>query len=489
MQYLVHIPIAIFNSIILLGLGWVLYKFIEVNLSLKAKSLFIMGSFILCLTTLSFLLDISLVYTVLDLTWFNFQPKLFSTIQLDISNTFFYGIGIFYYVTIIFLWGRMLFQFEKLNKLKINADFSYSEDYKSLLQKFSSLLPTNLKIGISFNVNSPMVFGVTETIVLLPISLCNQLSTQEIKYILLHELAHILRKDYIINILIEMSNVIMWFNPFSYLIIKEIHLQREIDCDRFVIENEKNPIIYAKTLLGIASNTYNYQNSLTIGAIGSNQQLLKRVQKMNGVNNKLISLKTKCGILIIFILLIFIKLNYSSINNPDNIKNFIFIENKQFVKRIKNEVYKNQSILKSDPIKVKSFANTQRKNKPTKHQLPVERINIIHANEMLDNEPSISYADILKQTKDWIKNHQSSALYANYNTAVLNKDSVDNNMANFLLIASIVKSYQLKRTILEKQILKTSNYNEANDYLMNSKEWEDILQYEKWISAFLSSHQ
>ena len=488
MQYLIHIPMAILNSITLLGLGWVLYKFIENNFKLSAKSLFLIASSILLLSTLLFLLDISLLFTLFDLTWLKIQPQLFSNFQFDISNRLLFGIGVCYYIIIIFLLIKMLFQFNKLNELKAEADFSFSENYKSILHNFSNLVPSKLKIGVVDNISSPMVFGVTETIVLLPISLCNHLSTQEIKYILLHELAHVTRKDYLINIFIELSNTIMWFNPFSYLMINEIHLQREIDCDLFVTKNESNPIHYSKILLSIANFNADLKNSFTIGAIGSSKQLLQRIQKINGIENTFKQVKIRFALLfiLIFSLFKFITSNLKAISPiADRKVSFInqpLVLNKVDVKSIslqKSELRNN----------IKPFSNKQKVNQKQNTTVSSENENIVQLDELLPNEPGVSYSDILQQTKNWIRNHQSPALFAKYNTTEINKDSIDDKVANVLLLASIVKSYQLKRALLEKQIHKTSNYNEANDYLMNSKEWEEVLQYEKWIEQFLSSHQ
>jgi beta-lactamase regulating signal transducer with metallopeptidase domain len=491
MSYLVHIPIAILNSITLLGLGWILYKLIEINFQLRARILFIIASLILWTATLSFILDISLLYTVFDVSIITPQQLVLSYWQYEYSNTISFLVGLCYCISILFLLIKMLFQFYKLNELKTQADYSFSDKFKNTIQNLTHLFPKKFKIGVAPSIQSPMVFGITETIILLPISCCNQLSTQEVKFILLHELAHILRKDYFINLFIEISNVMLWFNPFSYLIINEIHLQREVDCDCFVIENENYPILYSKTLLGIASKANNWQNGLTLGAVGNNKQLLKRIQKMNGVKVKMGGIKYKTGLLLVFILTLLIQFNYTVKPLNNQIANQLpLVETKQLAFNNVSEVSLLTKTTKVDKVSKTKTASPASKIKVTKKQLSsydiMDQDNL--ENEVLPNESPITYSDVLKQTKEWLRNHQNSAQFANYNSEI-SRDSVENNVANVLLLASIVKSYQLKRTILEKQLRKTSNYNEANDYLMNSKEWEEVLQYEKWIEEFLRSHQ
>lgn len=493
MSYLVHIPIAILNSITLLGLGWILYKLIEINLQLRARTLFIIASLILWTATLSFILDISLLYEVYDVSIITSKQFIFSNWQYAYSDKISFLVGLCYCISILFLLIKMMIQFHKLNELKTQADYSFSDKFKNTIQNLTHLFPTKFKIGVAPNIQSPMVFGITETIILLPISCCNQLSTQEVKFILLHELAHILRKDFFINLFIEISNVMLWFNPFSYLIINEIHLQREVDCDSFVIENENYPILYSKTLLGIASKANNWQNGLTLCAVGNNKQLLKRIQKMNGVKVKKGGIKYKTGLLLVFILTLLIQFNYTvkPLNNQ-MVNQLPLVETKQLAFNDASAVSLLTKTTKVDKISKPKTTSSTSKIKVSKKQLSssdvMDQDNLENENEVLPNESSITYSDVLKQTKEWLRNHQNSAQYANY-SSVINRDSVENNVANVLLLASIVKSYQLKRTILEKQLRKTSNYNEANDFLMNSKEWEEVLQYEKWMEEFLRSNQ
>jgi len=337
-----------------------------------------------------------------------------------------------------------------------------------------------------------MVFGITETIVLLPITLCNQLTTQEIKYILLHELAHVLRKDYFVNIFIEISKILMWFNPFSYLLINEIQLQREIDCDRFVIESETNPLLYSKTLLSIANFNTQEQNSLSMGAIGMNNQLLIRIKKMNGVDNSSNNVKFKFALLFVVIFTLFFKFNFNKNQSAEGVaENKVAFNNQKPLAFNKNniKIENNTSKLWVQDIRSKTISKKLKVKQKQNISDVIVNDEYVQVGEIQPNESEISYSDILQQTKEWIKNHQSPALFVNYNTTEINKDSIDNKFANVILLTSIMKSYQLKRALLENQIHRTTNYNEANDYLMNSKEWEDVLQYEKWIEDFLKSRQ
>ena len=61
-------------------------------------------------------------------------------------------------------------------------------------------------------IDSPITFGWLTPIILLPVAICNQLSTDEIETILLHEIAHIIRNDYLANLIISLNQIILIFN-------------------------------------------------------------------------------------------------------------------------------------------------------------------------------------------------------------------------------------------------------------------------------------
>jgi hypothetical protein len=108
----------------------------------------------------------------------------------------------------------------------------------------------------------------------------------------------------------------------------------------------------------------------------------------------------------------------------------------------------------------------------------------------LNNEMNVlvknDYDILLDETRTWIKQHENPIQFANYSNT---NDSLDNLIAERLLMSSIIKSYQLKKAILTQKLSKAKDNNEAMDYLMNSKEWEDIVAYEKWAKEFLGRHQ
>jgi hypothetical protein len=61
-------------------------------------------------------------------------------------------------------------------------------------------------------------------------------------------------------------------------------------------------------------------------------------------------------------------------------------------------------------------------------------------------------------------------------------------VAEKLLMRAIFTNYQLKRELLNDRLSKATNEKEAMDYVVNSKEWEQMQQFEKWTAEFLQKH-
>src|ERR1700749_4616836 len=90
----------------------------------------------------------------------------------------------------------------------------------------------------------PMVIGHLKPVILIPIGLLTALSAEEVEAILVHELAHIKRRDYLVNMLQSLMEIIFFFNPAVLWISQLIKTERENCCDDMVVEQSSNRISY-----------------------------------------------------------------------------------------------------------------------------------------------------------------------------------------------------------------------------------------------------
>ncbi|MFX3640503.1 MAG: M56 family metallopeptidase [Candidatus Pristimantibacillus sp.] len=90
-------------------------------------------------------------------------------------------------------------------------------------------------VGESPLAKSPMIFGLFKTYVVLPLHLDESMSTEDIKYILMHELHHYKYKDKATNYLMIIYQILYWFNSLVWIAFKKMRTDREIACDMAVL--------------------------------------------------------------------------------------------------------------------------------------------------------------------------------------------------------------------------------------------------------------
>jgi beta-lactamase regulating signal transducer with metallopeptidase domain len=138
----------------------------------------------------------------------------------------------------------------------------------------------NVRLYISTLIESPVTIGFLKPLILLPAAVVNNLSTEQIEAILIHEMAHIKRNDYLINILISIVEVTLFFNPFMQLVSKQMKRERENSCDDWVLQYEYNACTYAKALLKIATYKTTDTTNFAVNAVDNRRALLIRVKRM-----------------------------------------------------------------------------------------------------------------------------------------------------------------------------------------------------------------
>ncbi|WP_053956519.1 M56 family metallopeptidase/LCP family protein [Inediibacterium massiliense] len=123
-------------------------------------------------------------------------------------------------------------------------------------------------------IDAPLMVGIFSPLLLLPDI---EMSEENLKYILLHELTHYRRHDLWYKWFAMLVNTVHWFNPFSYIISRQIDQECEISCDLSVVAHmdEKEQKNYMNTILTLASQTRTNTKLFTT-AMASNKNDIKR---------------------------------------------------------------------------------------------------------------------------------------------------------------------------------------------------------------------
>lgn len=204
-----------------------------------------------------------------------------------------YGVGIILQL-IILLSGYL-----KLKQLKSANTITVPAHWKAIFELTISQLKINktVKFYLSPKVNVPLVIGFFKPVVLFPIALATQLDAQQVEAILIHELSHIRRNDYLINLVKTCIETLLFFNPFVWLTTKFIHIEREHACDDLVVNFTGTPVTYAHALLKLELLKDKQSPVLSLAATGNNQHLYQRIKRITDMKTNYINAKQQFFIL------------------------------------------------------------------------------------------------------------------------------------------------------------------------------------------------
>jgi Zn-dependent protease with chaperone function len=139
-----------------------------------------------------------------------------------------------------------------------------------------------VRLFLSSAISVPQTMGFIKPVILFPVALLNHLSTEQVESILVHELVHIRRNDYLLNICLSLVKTVFFFNPFARLFIRNIQKEREHACDDEVMTCSYSAHLYGSALL-MLERTRQQTVPLSLAADGKNDKLLlERVKRVTG---------------------------------------------------------------------------------------------------------------------------------------------------------------------------------------------------------------
>ena len=128
---------------------------------------------------------------------------------------------------------------------------------------------------------TPVVFGWLKPVILAPIGLLTSLSNAQVEALLAHELAHIRRHDYFINLLQTAAETILFYHPAIWWLSKRIRLEREHCCDDTAVSICRDHVTYASVLAKVEES----RSAVPIGVAAGEKPLLSRIRRVLGVNH------------------------------------------------------------------------------------------------------------------------------------------------------------------------------------------------------------
>lgn len=134
----------------------------------------------------------------------------------------------------------------------------------------------NVVLALSNQIVSPAVIGWIKPVILIPPSMLLGLSTNQVEMILLHELSHIRRHDYLINTLQMILETVLFYHPVIHWISRQTRAEREYCCDDLVLGFCGDRAGYLKALTALETS----RNEWTSVMAANGGSLLRRAQRI-----------------------------------------------------------------------------------------------------------------------------------------------------------------------------------------------------------------
>ncbi len=292
--------------------------------------------------------------------WFQRNFPLFLTIWL-------LGIGI---LTI-----RLLVGLAYTRQLRTKQLLPFEERWLHKLKEFTSVLRISREVSVykSPRTSTPLTLGFIKPIILFPVKIISGLSDKEVEAIIAHELAHIVRNDYLFNIIQSVIEILFFYHPAIWRISAYIRTEREHACDDIAINLTGDKLTYTQALARANTSIYTQKN-LSMGFAhkkGSLLERIKRIQKQKTMKTNISEGLIAACIIIssIFLVSFSVGNQFNERINPANLKG-----------------QESQSTMASQitPIQL-SASETKAKNDSLLHE--VERnVKMANDNDKLSNE-------------------------------------------------------------------------------------------------------
>lgn len=144
------------------------------------------------------------------------------------------------------------------------------------------------QLGISRKVSAycsprtkvPVTLGTFKPVVLFPISAFTGLSPSAIEAIVAHELAHVMRHDYLFNIVQSLIEILFFYHPAVWFISAEIRAERENSCDNIAVNLTGDRLEYAKALMAVETVADTFEPQLSMAFVKRKGTVLNRIKRL-----------------------------------------------------------------------------------------------------------------------------------------------------------------------------------------------------------------
>ena len=191
-------------------------------------------------------------------------------------------------VVTIWLMGIMFFFLKFVSgvlvsqRLRHHQTRDVSDYWNNRLQALTRKLKIKSLVSIkeSFLSKVPLTIGHFKPVIIFPVGILSQIPPDQVEALLVHELAHILRRDYLINIFQNIMDIIYFFHPGIRWISHQVRSERENCCDDIVVKSVGDSLNYARALTRAGEHSLHERGDLAMAASRNSTKLFKRIRRL-----------------------------------------------------------------------------------------------------------------------------------------------------------------------------------------------------------------
>jgi bla regulator protein BlaR1 len=165
---------------------------------------------------------------------------------------------------------------KSLQKMSFIRDANILQVFENCKQDMS--IHSSIRLMSSNLVASPTLFGFMKPYLIIPEGTLTTLSLEQLRYIIIHELAHHKRKDIAINWLMQILLILHWFNPILWYANRRMREDQEMACDALALtqmdSNESKE--YGRTIITLLESFAEQKQIPGMASFSGNKTQLKR---------------------------------------------------------------------------------------------------------------------------------------------------------------------------------------------------------------------
>jgi len=124
---------------------------------------------------------------------------------------------------------------------------------------------------------APIVVGALRPLVLVPAQALSGLSAPELEALLAHELAHVRRLDYALNLLLALAEALFFYHPAVWFLGRGLRCDRELACDDVAVGLTRDPLSFARALARVEALA---GEEVLFGVSAKGGPLMKRIRRL-----------------------------------------------------------------------------------------------------------------------------------------------------------------------------------------------------------------